>query len=46
MIISNVFSLLCGMALFLFGMSLMGDGLKRTAGGKFELLLAKLTDTS
>ena len=34
------------MALFLFGMSLMGDGLKRTAGGKFELLLAKLTDTS
>ncbi|MBQ9902145.1 MAG: Na/Pi cotransporter family protein [Clostridia bacterium] len=43
---SNVFSLLCGMALFLFGMSLMGDGLKRTAGGKFELLLAKLTDTS
>ncbi len=46
MYISNVFSLLCGMALFLFGMSLMGDGLKRTAGGKFELLLAKLTDTS
>ena len=46
MIISNVFSLLCGMALFLFGMSLMGDGLKRTAGGKFELLLGRLTDTS
>ena len=45
MSISNVFSLLCGMVLFLFGMSLMGDGLKRTAGGKFELLLAKLTDT-
>ena len=43
--ISNLFSLICGMALFLFGMSLMGDGLKRTAGGKFELLLAKLTDT-
>ena len=33
------------MVLFLFGMSLMGDGLKRTAGGKFELLLGKLTDT-
>lgn len=43
--ISNVFSLLCGMVLFLFGMTLMGDGLKRTAGGKFELLLARLTDT-
>ena len=34
------------MALFLFGMSLMGDGLKRTAGGKFELLLGKLTNTN
>jgi Na+/phosphate symporter len=34
------------MALFLFGMSLMGDGLKRTAGGKFDLLLGRLTDTS
>lgn len=43
--ISNVFSLVCGMVMFLFGMSLMGDGLKRTAGGKFELLLARLTDT-
>ena len=43
--ISNLFELICGMVLFLFGMSLMGDGLKRTAGGKFELLLAKLTDT-
>lgn len=43
--ISNIFALICGMVLFLFGMSLMGDGLKRTAGGKFELLLARLTDT-
>ena len=43
--ISNVFSLICGLVMFLFGMSLMGDGLKRTAGGKFELLLARLTNT-
>ena len=30
--ISNVISLLAGVALFLFGMTLMGDGLKRVAG--------------
>ena len=35
-IISMILSLLCGVALFLFGMSLMGDGLKRVAGNKLE----------
>ena len=29
--ISNVIALLSGIALFLFGMALMGDGLKRVA---------------
>ena len=43
--ISNVFSLFCGIALFMFGMSLMSDGLKRVAGNRLELLLAKLTNT-
>lgn len=43
--ISNLFSLFCGIALFMFGMSLMGDGLKRVAGNRLELLLAKLTST-
>ena len=43
--ISNLFRLLIGISLFLFGMSLMGDGLKRVAGSKLEHLLAKLTDT-
>ena len=43
--ISNVFNLFCGIALFMFGMSLMSDGLKRVAGNRLELLLAKLTDT-
>ena len=43
--ISNLFSLMCGIALFMFGMSLMGDGLKRVAGNRLELLLAKLTNT-
>ena len=32
-----ILSLLSGVALFLFGMSLMGDGLKKVAGNKLEL---------
>ena len=35
--ISNIISLLGGVALFLFGMNLMGDGLKKVAGNKLEL---------
>lgn len=40
-----VLSLLSGVALFLFGMSLMGDGLKKVAGQKLELILYRLTST-
>lgn len=40
-----ILSLLSGVALFLFGMSLMGDGLKRVAGDKLELTLYRLTNT-
>ncbi len=40
-----VLSLLSGVALFLFGMSLMGDGLKKTAGEKLEHILYQLTST-
>ncbi len=43
--ISTVLSLLSGVALFLFGMSLMGDGLKKAAGEKLELILYQLTNT-
>lgn len=43
--ITNLFSLFCGLALFMFGMSLMGDALKKAAGNKLETLLAKLTNT-
>ena len=43
--ISNVLSLLCGVALFLFGMSVMGDGLKRVAGNKLEVILWRLSST-
>ena len=45
MSISNVISLLGGVALFLFGMTLMGDGLKKVAGNSLELILYKLSDT-
>ena len=40
-----VLNLLCGVALFLYGMSLMGDGLKRVAGDKLESFLYKVTNT-
>ena len=43
--ISIILTLLSGVALFLFGMSMMGDGLKRVAGNKLELVLYKLTST-
>ncbi len=41
--LSNVIELLTGIALFLFGMSLMGDGLKQVAGNRLEIILYKLT---
>ena len=43
--ITNIISLLGGVALFLFGMSLMGDGLKKVAGNQLELVLYRLTGT-
>ena len=38
-------SLLGGVALFLVGMTLMGDGLKKVAGNKLEIILYRLTST-
>lgn len=43
--IASVITLLGGLAFFLFGMSLMGDSLKKVAGGKLETTLGKLTST-
>ena len=43
--IGNLITLLGGVALFLFGMSLMGDGLKKVAGNKMELVLYRLSST-
>ncbi len=44
MSIFNFISLLGGLALFLFGMSTMSGGLEKTAGGKLEKILKKMTD--
>ncbi len=44
-IVTMILSLLGGVALFLFGMSLMGDGLKHVAGNKLEAFLYKMTNT-
>lgn len=46
MTIANVIELLGGLAFFLFGMTLLGDGLKRVAGRKLETVLGKLTSTT
>ena len=43
--VSNVLELLGGVALFLFGMALMGDSLKKVAGNKLELILFRLSST-
>ena len=43
--VTNIISLLGGVALFLFGMAIMGDGLKKVAGNKLELVLYKLSST-
>lgn len=40
-----VLSLLSGVALFLYGMLLMGDGLKMVAGNKLEKFLYRMTNT-
>ena len=41
--IVNVFSLLGGLALFLYGVNLMGDGLNIVAGNKLQVALYRMT---
>ncbi len=41
--IFSVLNLIGGLALFLYGMSIMGNGLSKMAGGKLEGVLEKLT---
>lgn len=44
MTVFNVFSLFGGLALFLFGMDIMGKALEKQAGGQLQKILSKLTD--
>ena len=41
--IFSILTLVGGLALFLYGMSVMGNGLEKISGGKLELLLERLT---
>ena len=41
----SVLALLGGLAIFLYGMNLMGDGLAKVAGGKLERILETLTSS-
>ena len=44
MSIFNIISLLGGLALFLYGMRIMGDGLKKESTGSFKTALEKVTN--
>ncbi len=39
----EILSLVCGLALFLYGMDVMGDALKKSAGRKLKTILGNLT---
>lgn len=39
----SILALIGGLGLFLYGMDVMGDSLKKLAGGKLEMILSKLT---
>ena len=41
--IMEILQLLCGLALFLYGMNVMGDALKQSAGSRLKVILANLT---
>ena len=43
MSIFNFLTMVGGLALFLYGMHLMGEGLEKLSGGKLERILEKLT---
>ncbi len=43
MTIFDVLWLICGLCLFLYGMNVMGDSLKKSAGNKLKIILGNLT---
>lgn len=44
--IKDILGLICGLALFLYGMNTMGDGLEKFSGGKLEKILEKMTNNT
>lgn len=44
--IFSVFTMLGGLAMFLYGMNVMGDGLSKASGGRLEKILEKLTSST
>ena len=40
----DVLTMVGGLALFLYGMNLLGDGLAKASGGRLESILEKLTN--
>ena len=45
MSLSDILGMIGGLALFLYGMNAMGEGLSKTAGSRLEKILEKLTST-
>ena len=43
--IFDILSLICGLALFLYGMDVMGTALKKSAGRKLKTILGNLTSS-
>ena len=43
MSISNILSLISGLAFFLYGMKIMGDGLEKVAGDKMSQIIDSVT---
>lgn len=41
----DVLTMIGGLALFLYGMHLLGEGLSKASGGRMERILEKLTDS-
>ncbi|MBQ7708030.1 MAG: Na/Pi symporter, partial [Lachnospiraceae bacterium] len=41
--IFSILELIGGLSLFLYGMTTMGDGLKKASGGRLEVILEKFT---
>ena len=46
MTITDMIQLAGGVALFLYGMTIMGAGLEKVAGGKMQSILQKLTSST